>query len=373
MIPPAPDLHAIRPTGDASKQSDLTVVLSDLPDEQNLDGQFGLAETPQQPARTRTGVYIVALRPVEFTANPVASYPAGLQKPRITQDGDIVEATAVSLVPFPQPGEQFRHGVAAGHALAQQIFVTGPTPTLPQSLLPLAMIGLDRNEIQWIDLYLVRRDSGSQANSTRLGLSEGAAQQTCLMQYDARFTSHCTTSLNARGAELCWPRTIFNRCRPPAGFRWPPWTTLNLVQRFFPATNGRHLELDSAADELPAVLEDGLSLAPIDLTLPASSYANLSAFALVPVPRAQFAGLQKTLPPTPLKSVLPRFAAASPILRLPALSILPVATTTGAPGAPDEAAAINDPNFGFYVLQRSQPIYVEITDAPAAPAPGPVS
>lgn len=55
--------------------SDLNIELSDLADQQDLDEQFGLAETPQQPPRTRTGVYIVALRPVQFTANPIASYP----------------------------------------------------------------------------------------------------------------------------------------------------------------------------------------------------------------------------------------------------------------------------------------------------------
>ena len=50
--------------------ADLTIQLSDLADEENLEVQFGLSTSPQQPARTRTGVYVLALRPVEFTANP---------------------------------------------------------------------------------------------------------------------------------------------------------------------------------------------------------------------------------------------------------------------------------------------------------------
>jgi hypothetical protein len=83
--------------------SDLTVHLSDLPDEQNLDVQFNLSATPNTPLRTRSGLYVLALRPVEFTANPIASYPTSIQGTRTTHDGDIVEATAISLVPYPSP------------------------------------------------------------------------------------------------------------------------------------------------------------------------------------------------------------------------------------------------------------------------------
>ena len=37
-------------------------------------------------------------------------------------------------------------------ALARQIFAAGNSGALSDSLLPLAMIGIDRNAIQWIDL-----------------------------------------------------------------------------------------------------------------------------------------------------------------------------------------------------------------------------
>ncbi len=107
---PNPDTVIIRagqgitPAGElVLLSSDLTIELSDLPDEQNLDSQFNLASIPNTPARTRSGLYVLALRPVEFTANPIASYPTSIQGTRTTQDGDIVEATAVSLVPYPSP------------------------------------------------------------------------------------------------------------------------------------------------------------------------------------------------------------------------------------------------------------------------------
>jgi hypothetical protein len=82
---------------------DLKVHLSDLPDEQNLDVKFNLAHIPNTPARTRSGLFVLALRPVEFTANPITSYPTSIQGTRTTHDGDIVEATAVALVPYPHP------------------------------------------------------------------------------------------------------------------------------------------------------------------------------------------------------------------------------------------------------------------------------
>jgi hypothetical protein len=81
--------------------NDLTIRLSDLAEEENLGLQFGISTMPQQPPRTRTGLYVIALRPVEFTANPITSYPTSIQGSRTTHDGDIVEATAVSLVPYP--------------------------------------------------------------------------------------------------------------------------------------------------------------------------------------------------------------------------------------------------------------------------------
>ena len=192
--------------------SDLNIDLSDLADEQNLDEEFGLAETPQQPPRTRTGVYIVALRPVQFTANPIASYPSSLQNPRVTQDGDIVEATAVSLVPFSNPVNNY-DAVLQRAALARQIFVAGNGPALPASMLPLAMIGLDRNVIQWIDTYLVRRDSGPQSSSLQLGLADPATQQAFLMQYDAQLQA---VAASVAPAPLNFAASDYFQALPPA-------------------------------------------------------------------------------------------------------------------------------------------------------------
>src|SRR5262249_983219 len=83
--------------------TDLTIDIADLANEENLDEQFGIGEAPTPVARTRTGLFVIALRPVEFTANPITSYPTSLQGSPTTHDGSVVEATAVTLVPYPDP------------------------------------------------------------------------------------------------------------------------------------------------------------------------------------------------------------------------------------------------------------------------------
>ncbi len=358
--------------------TDLTIELSDLADEQNLDEQFGLAETPQQPPRTRTGVYIVALRPVQFTANPIASYPSSLTAPRVAQDGDIVEATAVSLVPFANPVNNYDSAMQRA-ALARQIFVAGNGPTLPASMLPLAMIGLDRNTIQWIDMYLVRRDSGPQSSSLQLGLAGPAEQQAFLLQYDAQLQAVATS---LAPASLNFAATAYFQALPAAGrFPFAAIDAVHLLQQFFPQQLPVQLSL-IPVDELPAVIEDSMSLPPLDLTMAASSFANFSVCALVPVDRAVYNSQSAALPPTALSPALPQVAPVLPpvrsLLLLRSVVTPPPTTTTQAPGG--WQTAIGGMTYGFYVLRRSEPIYVALTDStsPAttttpAPAPSPTT
>jgi hypothetical protein len=342
--------------------SDLNIELSDLTDEQNLDEQFGLAETPQQPSRTRTGIYIVALRPVQFSANPIASYPSTLQTPRVTQDGDIVEATAVSLVPFDSPVNNFDAALQRA-ALARQIFVAGMGPTLPPSMLPLAMLSLDRNVIQWIDMYLVRRESVSQSSSLQLGLPDPSTQQAFLMQYDTQLQS---VVAGLAPAAPNFSASDYFEALPAAGaFPFASIDAVHLVQQFFPQQLPVQLSL-IPADELPAVIAESISLPALDLTASAASFANYSAYALVPVDRGVYNSQAGLLPPIPLSPALPQLAPILqrlrplPILR-PLLAPPPPTTTTQAPGA--WQAVIGGMTFGFYVLRRSEPIYVALTDS----------
>ncbi len=349
----------VTPSGELVMLSqDLTIQLTDLPDEENLDEQFGISETPQQPARTRTGIYIIALRPVQFTANPITSYPASLGTTPVSRDGDIAEATAVSLIPYPNPVNNF-DGSLQQSVLARQIFLTGSSMSLPDSLLPLAMISLDRNEIQWIDMYLVRRDTGPQSSAVHLGLADPATQQAYLMQYDAQLK----TVVSSLPANTPFSASTYFQALPPAGaVSVASINTSNLTQIFFPQQTNVRLSL-VPGDELPALIQDCMSLPPIDLTQPASSFANLSIVILVPVARSNFATMKATLPDAQLNAALLQLPTTRTLL--PIFRLLPgnLGQRLSAVTANGWSGALGGLTYAFYVRLRDQPNFVPLPTA----------
>ncbi|MDD2668664.1 hypothetical protein, partial [Zoogloea sp.] len=97
--------HGVTPSGElVLLQSSLTVRLADIPRAEQLTARFGLGRLPQPPLRSRNGLFVLALRPVEFTANPIGAYPTSITGQRTVEDGDIIEATAIVLVPWPDDG-----------------------------------------------------------------------------------------------------------------------------------------------------------------------------------------------------------------------------------------------------------------------------
>lgn len=355
--------HGITPAGELVLiTSDLTLRLSDLAEEENLEVQFGLSRNPQPSARTRTGLYVLALRPVEFTANPITSYPTSIQGSRTTHDGDIVEATAAVLVPYPDPVSSFD----AAHrraALARQIFVTGSSSQISHSVLPLAMISLQRGAIEWIDPYMVRRDTGPDFSGLRFGLANRATQEAFLLQYDAQLQETLATRKNA-GLALGFAASNYFQALPPAG-RFPLASinvgTSDFTQIFFPQQLDVRLSV-IPVDELPALIEQGMSLPPIDLTLTPDAYANLTVFALVPVPRAGFAALKAGLPTLAPHVTLPQVLSTRPpidLLRLyrkgPPLPLPPPSASNA------WASAIGNQTYGYYIRGRSAPQFVDFT------------
>jgi len=344
----------ITPSGELVMiSSDLTIQLTDLADQENLDEQFGVSESPQQPARTRTGIYVIVLRRVKFTANPIVSYPSSLGTAPVAQDGDIVEATAVSLIPYPNPITNSDPATQQA-MLARQIFLEGSFISLPDSVLPLAMVGLDRNAIQWLDMFLVRRESGPQTSAVRLDLSDPATQQACLLQYDAKLKA----IVGSLAANTAINATTYFQALPPAGaLPIASINTTSFTQVFFPPLTNVRLSL-VPSDELPALIEEGISLPPIDLTQPASTFANLAVAVLVPVPRANYASAKATAPDvnltaTPLR--LPILRPPLPILRLLPGGLapgLPVSSGTGWPGI------VSGMSYAFYTRLRDQANYV---------------
>jgi hypothetical protein len=353
--------------------SDLTVHLADLADEENLDVQFNLAPIPNSPARTRTGMYVLALRPVEFTANPISSYPTSIQGSRTTHDGDIVEATAVVLVPYPTPvtWSQASSTDAAQmrSALARQIFLNSNPSQLSDSLLPLAMVSLQRGIISWVDTYLVRRDSGPQYSGLRLGLTDPPTQQAFLKQYDSQLQETLATRTSS-GASTAIAASDYFQALPPAG-RFPltclsisaTSTTQTFGQNFFPQQLDVRLSV-IPVDEINALITDSMALPPIDLTLPASAYADLTVFALIPVPRAGFAALKSSLPtlaPNPTVPQILSFRTPTDLLRLYRGTVALTQPTLNQNAA--WLKAINNQTYGFYIRCRSSPAYVSFSTA----------
>ncbi len=105
-----------------------------------------------------------------------------------------------------------------------------------------------------------------------------------------------------------------------------------------------------------------MSLPPIDLTLPANAYADLSVFAPVPVPRSGFAALKKNLPtlaPNPTTPQILSFRTPIDLLRL-----YQGAVTITQPTQNQNSLwlnAIGNQTYGFYIRARSSPAYVSFT------------
>lgn len=348
--------------------SDITIDLSDLPDEQSLDAQFNLSSVPNTPARTRSGAYVLALRPVEFTANPIASYPTSIQGTRTTHDGNIVEATAISLVPYPSPinwtGGSSQDAAQLRAALARQIFLNANPSQLTDALLPLAMIYLQRGVIVWVDPYLVRRDSGPEYSGLRFGLANPATQQAFLMQYDAMLQETVAARITS-GLTASFAAANYFQALPPAG-RFPlasigisvQSTSQTFTQAFFPQQLDVRLSV-IPTDEIPALVEDSMALPPIDLTLPANAYADISVFALIPVSRTGFAALKSSLPtlaPNPTVPQILSFRTPVDLLRLYQGAIAITQPTQNQNSAWQQA--IGNQTYGFYIRNRSSPAYV---------------
>ena len=81
-----------------------TLSLANVPAAEQLSARFGLSRLPQPAMRSRTGLFVLALRPVEFTANPIGAYPTSITGQRTVEDGDVIEATAIVLVPWQDDG-----------------------------------------------------------------------------------------------------------------------------------------------------------------------------------------------------------------------------------------------------------------------------
>jgi hypothetical protein len=273
--------HGLTPAGDlVLLERTLRVALSDIPQSQQLSARFGLGPLAREPQRSRSGLYVLVLRPVEFSAGPNGRYPTTLTGSRRVEDEDIVEATAVTLVPWPE-GEAGEGGDRARAAVAHSIFVEGAATRLPANALPLAMLALDGNVVRWIDMPMVRRELGSDRGDLP-GLSP--SPRALRLAHLQQFRQQLADILRASGNRPFAAPSVFPSL-PPAG-PMPPGVIdpRDLTQRWLPASVEVTFTI-IPEDELPALLEDTLLLPPIDFTRDEAAVDATAVLFLAPVAR----------------------------------------------------------------------------------------
>jgi hypothetical protein len=292
----------------------LTINLADIPVAEQLSAKFGLGRIPIPPLRSRTGLYVLALRPVEFSANPIGAYPTSLTGPRTVEDGDIIEATALVLVPWQDDGAADALAARRGRA-ARTIFTGDGQISVSANVLPLAMIALQSNTIVWIDEAMVRRELGAdRGDLPGLGFAPRALRVAHLLQHQTHLAD-VVAQMNGRSFAAA---TQFPAL-PPAG-PLPPGTidTRDFTQRYFPP----QVDVDFSIipdDELPALVEEALALPPIDFLGSDAALDLTAVLVLAPVPRNEWRAVLARLEPR-VRALRP--AAANLVAQRKPLEIL---------------------------------------------------
>ena len=287
--------HGITPAGDLVMVTTVrSVPLLDLATSRQLDATFGLSVSPRVPLGRRTGLFLLALRPVEFTANPIAAYPTSIDGPRQIQNGDIIEATSIDLIPYPDSGSASLD--ESRRSVARRLFL-GLAQGLPQDALPLAMIALDKGAVRWIDVDLVRRETGA---DTPLQVSMGARPRALSEAFVLQHQQHLADVLADRaraGLAQAFSAAQYFAALPAAG-QLPAAAiladNLGFRQMWFPAS----VDVDISfvpADEIAALVEESLALPPIDLLGDPADLDATGVIVLAPVTRQRLQRFESAL------------------------------------------------------------------------------
>lgn len=344
--------HGIAPSGEAvALESALTIDLADAAAIRSVTDALGLGALPTEPAGNLNGLFVLGLRAVEYTANPMTAYPTRVDGARTTQDGDIIEAAAVTLIPYPR-GAGADQLDAARTLAARDVFVRGATLPVPAGVLPLAMVALDLSGVLWIDTHLVRRPAGA--------FDAGLFGAVSRAQREAYFHQHraLLAEISARRAAASqppdFPASAYFHALPPVGLMPAACVNpLDFSQNHFPPEVDVALSL-VPSDEVAALVDDALRLDPIDLD--AAAQAHLAILVLVPVTRQRLAKLaarvtsvRRTLAP-----VAPNLAAKqSALTRLRGLRLPTLPTPLPITGDDAWREALADTSELVYVRRRS--------------------
>ncbi len=272
----------------------LRIDFTDVSLSQRLGVAFDVLARAHDPGRSLTGLYVLALRPVEFTAHPITSYPTSLDAPRQASDGDIIEAAAAVLIPY---GDRGASELLAQRrrAVARDVFLLEDGSGQPAGTLPLAIVALDRGVIQWVDQHLARREVGAEHRDLlSMGFAPRATREAHLLQYHQHLAD-VLAQLRAANRTLRFAAADHFDVLPPAG-RMPVAAIdpQNFSHTFFPPE--MDVELSAIPiDEIPGLIEDSLLAPPIDLTGEREDLDATALLVLIPVPRPKIRALRATV------------------------------------------------------------------------------
>ena len=183
--------HGLTPTGEVER--DLLVELADIPNEQRLERALGRPLRPTPPRENRSGLFVLALRPLEYTAEPSASHPTTIDEPRRLEDSVVREVALVTLVPFADAGALGEPGLRRARA-AERAF-GGAGLDLPPDVLPLAALELAANSLAWLDVWVARREAGLAATDILgLGLASEPVRRHLRLKGGGRVSAPRSTS-----------------------------------------------------------------------------------------------------------------------------------------------------------------------------------
>lgn len=352
----------VLPSGELLRlKTSLSLPVRNLPSIERLDASFGLAPLPGEPVGRSSGVFVLALRAVEFTDNPVVAYPTGVDDRRRLEHGEIVEGTAVILIPFQQTGQEpIRERARA--ELAYDIFLRRGLRRLSSDALPLALVALERGNVAWVDEWLVRRNVGSD-EVLGFGLGERALREAFLLQYHAHLRD-IELARTKQGLREPFAATEFFDVLPPFGALPRGSVEISeqqVVQSFFPPDVPVELTI-VPRDELAALAEDALPLAPFDWRVGSAALEQLPVLICIPLPPELYAmrltELESQSPVTTERRVNRPTARVLPIQALDVLRRqrvqLPEAPSVPVDLAPWQDALKSAPRL-YYVRRRQLP------------------
>lgn len=285
--------HGVTPSGDlVMVTARRRVALLDLPASERLDSTLGLRAIPRMPLGRRTGLFLLVLRPVEFSANPMAAYPTTIAGPRQIEDADVVEATAITLIPYPDTGGAATLAEARRY-VARKLFL-GEAAGLPQDALPLAMLAMERGSVRWVDVAMVRRETGA---DTPLAVSMGGRPRALAEAFVMQYRRHLADVLADRarsGLPSAFAAAQYFAALPAAG-QMPAAAilpdALGFRQLWFPPALDVTLSF-VPDDEIAVIVEESLAMPPIDFSGDPAELDATAVVVLAPVTRQR---LQKFL------------------------------------------------------------------------------